>query len=294
MLDALVAIDAAIELIEGQLGGSLDLDRIAGSVHYSKYHLNRLFSAEVGTSIHDYIARRRLTVAAEAITRGAPILDAALAYGYGSQQAFSAAFKAMYKTSPGAFRERGFFYPLQLRASTESPRRALKPGSLETKRATEGDLGAWLEVVGVSVDCLPRLDLGDYATRLPSVVASGCGIIAFDGKAPVGIAALSPDGRRIDCLAAVPRYRALGAYEALVDQALKIARGEVSVTTFRAGDRADTGQRKALEEMGFDAREKLIDQGYPAQRYVLSPTRREEEKCRSKAESAGRGRRLPF
>lgn len=294
MLEALAAVDATIELIEDRLGESLDLDRIAESVHYSKFHLNRLFSAEVGTSVHDYIVRRRLTAAAEAIIEGSSILDAALVCGYGSQQAFTAAFKAMYKTTPGDFRENGFFYPLQLRALVEPARRSPNPESFETRRAAEGDLGAWLEVVWKSVDCLPRLDFKGYASRLPEVVRTGGGIIAFDNGVPVGVAALSADARRINCLAVVPRYRTLGGYETLVGQALGTAKGEVSITTFRAGDRADTGQRKALEAIGFNACETLVDQGYPAQRYILSPTGRKETRCGSNAGFAGKGKQQSF
>lgn len=290
MLETLAAIDAAIGIIEGHLGESLDLDRIAGSVHYSKYHLNRLFSAEVGTSIHDYIVRRRLTVAAEAIADGAPILDAALACGYESQQSFSAAFKALYKATSGEFRRERFFYPLQARASVDAAGGAPKMRPLDVRRAGEADLVPWLEVVAKSVDCLPRLDFEGYAERLPEAIGGGGGIIAFDGRVPVGVAVVSPGSRSVDCLAVAPRYRARGGYEALVDRALEIAGGEVSLTTFRAGDRADTGQRRALEAMGFDAREPLVDQGYPVQRYVLSPSRREETRCRSDTSPVGKGR----
>ena len=38
---------------------------ISGAVHYSKYHLHRVFSDTVGLTIHDYIQRRQLTEAAK-------------------------------------------------------------------------------------------------------------------------------------------------------------------------------------------------------------------------------------
>ena len=50
---------------------------------------------------------------------------------------------------------------------------------------------------------------------------------------------------------------------------------EISVTTFRNGDRADTGHRKALQKLGFAERELLVEFGYPTQRFVLSPHDRE-------------------
>lgn len=53
-----------IDFIEGHLTEDLDLDMVADAVHYSKYHLHRLFVNEVGLTIHDYVQRRRLTEAA--------------------------------------------------------------------------------------------------------------------------------------------------------------------------------------------------------------------------------------
>lgn len=51
----------AINFIEANLTKKMDLDMISGAVHYSKYHLHRVFSDTVGLTIHDYIQRRQLT-----------------------------------------------------------------------------------------------------------------------------------------------------------------------------------------------------------------------------------------
>jgi hypothetical protein len=45
---------------------------------------------------------------------------------------------------------------------------------------------------------------------------------------------------------------------------------EISITTFREGDNADTGYREALKRLGFAERELLIEFGYPTQRFVLA------------------------
>ncbi len=45
---------------------------------------------------------------------------------------------------------------------------------------------------------------------------------------------------------------------------------EISITTFREGDRADTGYRKALKELGFAEAELLTEFGYPTQKMVLA------------------------
>ena len=54
-------ITAVIDYVEDHLTEKLDLDRIAEAVHYSKYHLHRMFADTVGLTVHDYIQRRRLT-----------------------------------------------------------------------------------------------------------------------------------------------------------------------------------------------------------------------------------------
>ncbi len=44
---------------------------------------------------------------------------------------------------------------------------------------------------------------------------------------------------------------------------------EISITTYRAGDKADTGYRKVIQELGFAEAELLTEFGYPTQRFVL-------------------------
>ena len=58
-------IEKVIDYIENNLSNKLDLDKISEAVHYSKYHLHRVFSDTVGMTIHDYVGRRQLTEAAK-------------------------------------------------------------------------------------------------------------------------------------------------------------------------------------------------------------------------------------
>lgn len=107
---------AAIDYIESHLHEKLDLETVAGAVHYSKYHLHRMFTGTVGLTIHDYVRRRQLTRAAkQLVLSDRPILEIALSAGYDSQQSFTDIFKAMYKKSPDRYRAEEEFYPLQLR-----------------------------------------------------------------------------------------------------------------------------------------------------------------------------------
>ena len=58
-------IETVIDYIENHLDGKLELETAAEAVHYSKYHLHRLFNETMGMTIHDYVQRRQLTEAAK-------------------------------------------------------------------------------------------------------------------------------------------------------------------------------------------------------------------------------------
>ena len=49
---------------------------------------------------------------------------------------------------------------------------------------------------------------------------------------------------------------------------------EISTTTFREQDKADTGHRDMLLQLGFAEKELLTEFGYPTQRFVLPPKNR--------------------
>lgn len=44
---------------------------------------------------------------------------------------------------------------------------------------------------------------------------------------------------------------------------------ELHITTYRKGDKADTGHRRALKDLGFAEAELLTEFGYPTQRFIL-------------------------
>lgn len=113
-------IATLIDLIEEHLSDEISLDELAEAVGYSKYHLHRMFSALIGFPVHQYIQRRRLTEAARRLLfSDDAILDIAVAAGYESQQAFTRAFKEMYKKPPLDYRRQRQFQPIQLKFSME-------------------------------------------------------------------------------------------------------------------------------------------------------------------------------
>ncbi|MDE5801327.1 MAG: AraC family transcriptional regulator [Lachnospiraceae bacterium] len=110
------AIKKVIDYIEKHLDEEMELDNIARHAGYSKFHLNRIFTEETGTTIHKYLQLRRLTIAAEKLAKtDIPVAQIAYEAGYHSQQAFSLAFKKIYLYPPKLYRNMGIFAPKQNR-----------------------------------------------------------------------------------------------------------------------------------------------------------------------------------
>lgn len=295
-------VSQAIRYIEEHLYEKMDLDMVASALHYSKYHLHRIFTKTVGLTIHDYAKRRQLTEAAKLLVFSAkPIIEIALMSGYESQQAFTDIFKAMYKTSPAEFRETENFYPLQLEIYLKEELIKMDLTKDNIKFATTEDVDDWMELVSLTIDGYPCLDKGDYTANLYQYIADKKALILREGAAlaqtnwnaatelpptegkgryhkAIGVMGFSPDTGNIDFLAVHPQYRHLGITKLFLDKLAKelLCGKEITLTTYRAGDKADTGWREEYRRLGFAERELLVEYGYPTQRFVLPPKNKEE------------------
>lgn len=266
-------VSEAIRYIENHLSQKLELDTIAEALHYSKYHLHRSFTKTIGLTIHDYVRRRRITEAARLLAFSQkPILEIALTSGYESQQAFSDVFKAMYKAAPAAFRKSGGFYPLQLeiRLNEKAGKRKLTKNDI--RLAKTADMAAWMRLVALTIDGYPCLNEPEYLKKLRQYIGEKKALILKDAELAIGAMAFSAAGS-IDFLAVHPQYRSAGIaalfLHKLTDELL--CGREISITTYRAGDKADTGYRAEYCRLGFQQRELLVEYGYPSQRFVFEP-----------------------
>ena len=155
-------IVTVIHYIEEHLTEKLNLDAIARAAGYSKYHLHRMFADTVGLSIHEYVKRRQLTEAAKLLVfSDRTILEISLLAGYESQQAFTDAFRQMYKKSPNEYRIKEEFYPLQLRFDLEKYlNQNVSYEDMEDKIcfAKDEDIPLWMELVRLIVDGYPHLN----------------------------------------------------------------------------------------------------------------------------------------
>ena len=91
----------AIDYIEENLENNINFEIVAKEVGMSAFYFHRIFSAIIGISPTAYIRNRRLTVAAQEISKNnANIVDIAFKYGFESHEAFSRAFKNFHGVVP--------------------------------------------------------------------------------------------------------------------------------------------------------------------------------------------------
>ena len=275
MKNRIMDIETVIDYIESHLNEKLDLEKVSEAVHYSKYHLHRMFTNTVGMTVHDYVQRRQLTEAAKLLVFSSkPIIELAFLCGYESQQAFSSAFKSMYKVPPAQYRDRGTFYPLQLRFVLHQ-NASSKAFTMEDIRIAETeDIPAWMELMRLAIDGYPVMDETDYLNAITKAIEEERALILEEGNLLIGAMTFSKNSGSIDFLGIHPQYRNQGIQKIFLDTLLEnhLPGREISMTTYREGDKADTGHRDLLKSLGFAERELLIEYGYPTQRFVFSPS----------------------
>lgn len=269
----IIKIEAIIEYIETHLNEKLSLDTVATAVHYSKYHLSRLFFDTVGLHLNDYVKRRQLTEAAKLlIFSKKPIIDIALLCGYQSQQSFTAAFKSMYKAPPAEYRANRNFYPLQLRFTLEKnpPKEPLTHADICL--ATESDIVDWMTLMHLTIDGYPEMNEDDYLFHLRTGILENRALILRHKDLLIGAMLFSRTTGSIDYLGVHPQYRNKGIHKLFIDALLHtyLPNQDLCMTTYRVGDKADTGHRALLYTLGFAERELLVEYGYPTQKFVLS------------------------
>ena len=273
-------IAAAISYIEAHLNEKLDLDTVANAVCYSKYHLHRMFTDTAGITLHDYIQRRQLTQAAKLLVFSEKsILEIALIAGYESQQAFTSIFKSMYKQTPLEYRKNQVFYPLQLAFTLNKNPTAPDRITREISYAMPEDIPDWMNFVTLVIDGFPCLDVSSHWEQVRQYIQRREALIMRDGPTIIGAAAFSYQTGSIDFWAVHPQYRRYGVAKAFLDFMMHnlFAGREISITTFREGDKADPGQREEYKRLGFAQAELLTEFGYPTQRLILPPKQEKEK-----------------
>lgn len=94
----------SMRFIEDNLEEQITLENIASYMGYSKYHFSRIFKIHTGTSVMEYVKKRKLLKASDDIIQGAKIIDVAFKYGFLSHGGFTKAFKQEFGFSPALLR----------------------------------------------------------------------------------------------------------------------------------------------------------------------------------------------
>jgi AraC-like DNA-binding protein len=96
----------AVRMIETRADDALDLAALAASAGLSKYHFLRVFRRVVGMTPHQYLTASRLRRAAAALSGSQQsVTRIAFDSGFGDLSTFNARFRAVFGTSPGAYRK---------------------------------------------------------------------------------------------------------------------------------------------------------------------------------------------
>ena len=92
--------------IDQNYAQAIDLDKIADSAHYSKYHFLRLFKQAFGKSPHQYLKDVRLDQAKLRLKSNLSITAVCFEVGFDSVSSFSLLFKKHTGLSPKKFRQK--------------------------------------------------------------------------------------------------------------------------------------------------------------------------------------------
>lgn len=98
-------MNAAIDYIEENLSGKIDMAAAASKACCSEYHFTRIFSFIAGMTLNEYIRNRRLTMAGFKLQRSnSTVTEIANMYEYTSPNSFTRAFFAFHGVLPSKAR----------------------------------------------------------------------------------------------------------------------------------------------------------------------------------------------
>ncbi|WP_270166886.1 AraC family transcriptional regulator [Paenibacillus sp. SYP-B4298] len=108
-MEWLERMNRAVDYIEANLSGEIELKEAARVACCSSYQFQRMFSFITNVTLAEYIRRRRLTLAALELQGDnlAKVIDVALKYGYESPVSFARAFYALHGITPTMARGEG-------------------------------------------------------------------------------------------------------------------------------------------------------------------------------------------
>ena len=112
-----------IELIEDNLYQDYTLELLSSDLHYSKFHLSRIFNTSVGLSIPVYIKLRRMSESALLLSENKyQVSDIAFKCGYNSVSYFIKGFKETFGVTPNEYVKGNHYVQLLKKITVEEER----------------------------------------------------------------------------------------------------------------------------------------------------------------------------
>ena len=103
------ALQRARELIDKQYAQALDLDELARTANFSRYHFLRAFRRAFHATPHEYLTRKRVERARELLAEsGLTVTEICYEVGFESLGSFSTLFHKMVGWSPSIYRARAW------------------------------------------------------------------------------------------------------------------------------------------------------------------------------------------
>ena len=114
----------SIDFMETNLTEDLDIGVIAAKAALSPFYYQRIFGALCGITVGEYIRARRMTLAAQELSRSdVKVIDIAIKYGYDSPDSFAKTFQRFHGITPSEARQPGAplrsFAPLHIKITME-------------------------------------------------------------------------------------------------------------------------------------------------------------------------------
>ena len=137
--------------------------------------------------------------------------------------------------------------------------------------AAETDIACWMDLVRLVIDGFPCLNEKEYIEELRQRIRTRQALILKDNGTAIGALLFSGKTGSIDFMGTHPLYQKKGIPKAFLNRVMEefFEDKDISITTYREGDKADTGHRKIIKELGFAEAELLTEFGYPTQRFIL-------------------------
>lgn len=158
---------SSIEFIEHSLLDPITVPDVCKHIAMSAWEFQRLFRALVGDSIGSYIRGRRLTRAAEILIESRQrIIEVAIDFQFGSQEAFTRAFRKQYSVTPGYLRKHPEFYKIHKKPTVS--RELLNHIIFGIEKQPKIQVCGPLKLVGVDTQINSFLgDDPDFVDKLP-------------------------------------------------------------------------------------------------------------------------------